>query len=99
MIDLSSVTGFDWDDGNREKNWVKHRVTLNESEELFFNLPLLLLQDQAHSGTELRFFVLRQTNAGRYLFVAFAVLDDKLRVISARDMSRKERVVYAAASS
>lgn len=99
MADLSSATGFDWDDGNREKNWVRHQVTANEAEEVFFNLPLLLQDDPAHSAAEVRFFVLGQTNTGRHLFISFTLRGDKVRVISARDMSRKERATYGKANS
>jgi uncharacterized protein len=94
MIDLSSVTGFDWDEGNRDKNWINHQVSTGECEEVFFNLPLLLQPDPAHSTTEARYFVLGQTNAGRHLFIAFTIRRDEIRVISARDMSRKERETY-----
>lgn len=94
MIDLNKISGFDWDEGNRDKNWIFHRVSTSECEEVFFNLPLLLRPDPVHSITEARYFVLGQTNAGRYLFIAFTVRNDKIRVISARDMSKKERAAY-----
>jgi uncharacterized DUF497 family protein len=99
VIDLNSIVGFDWDEGNQEKNWLKHRVTTSECEETFFNLPLLLRPDPSHSQAESRYFVLGQTNAGRYLFVAFTIRKDKIRVISARDMSQKERAIYEQANS
>jgi len=99
VINLNSIVGFDWDEGNREKNWLKHRVTTGECEEAFFNLPLLLQPDQSHSQAELRYFVLGQTNVGRYLFIAFTVRNDKIRVISAREMSQKERAIYEQANS
>jgi len=94
MIDLSELNGFDWDDGNSDKNWISHGVSAGECEELFFNLPLLLQPDPAHSQVEKRLYALGQTNAGRLLFIAFTIRGDKLRVISARAMSRKERMVY-----
>lgn len=94
MIDLSGITGFDWDEGNRDKNWINHQVSTGECEEVFFNLPLLLQPDPTHSSTEARYFVLGQTNAGRHLFIVFTIRSDEIRVISARDMSRKERVAY-----
>ena len=99
MIDLSSIVGFAWDEGNQEKNWLKHHVATSECEETFFNLPLLLQTDPLHSQAEPRYFVLGQTNAGRYLFVAFTVRNDKIRVISAREMSQKERASYEQANS
>lgn len=63
-------------------------------EEVFFNLPLLLQPDPAHSQKEPRYYVLGHTIASRHLFIAFTVREDKIRVISARDMSKKERSIY-----
>jgi uncharacterized DUF497 family protein len=94
MVDLSSVTGFEWDEGNRDKNWINHQVSNTECEEVFFNLPLLLRPDLTHSTTEVRYFVLGQTNMGRNLFIVFTIRNDKIRIISARDMSKKERTAY-----
>ena len=94
MIDLSAITGFDWDDNNREKNCEKHGVLAGECEEVFFNLPLLLQPDPSHSQKEPRYYVLGQTIAGRRLFIAFTIRREKIRVISARDMSKKERSIY-----
>jgi hypothetical protein len=94
VIDLNQLTGFDWDAGNREKNWLKYRVSIWECEEIFFNLPLLLGDSPGRAEAERRYFALGQTNAGRLIFIAFTVRDEKIRVISARDMSEKERGFY-----
>lgn len=94
MDDLSNVTGFDWDENNREKNWERHQVSAGECEEVFFNLPLLLEDDPSHSQKEPRYYVLGHTIAGRRLFIAFTIREYKIRVISARDMSKKERSIY-----
>jgi uncharacterized DUF497 family protein len=91
---LSQATGFEWDAGNLEKNWRKHQVTAAECEQVFFNQPLIAAPDVAHSGQEARFYLLGQTDAGRLLFVVFTLRSTLIRVISARDMSRKERKVY-----
>ena len=99
MIDFSLVTGFEWDDGNRDKNWEKHQVSNSECEEVFFNLPLMLQPDNAHSQSEARNFVLGQTNAGRRLFIVFTIREEKIRVISARDMNKRERMIYEQAYS
>ncbi len=99
MIDFSSVTGFDWDDGNRDKNWEKHQVSNRECEEVFFNIPLLLQPDPAHSQAETRYYLLGQTNAGQRLFVSFTIRGENIRVISARDMSKRERTYYEQAYS
>jgi uncharacterized DUF497 family protein len=99
MIDLSYFTGFDWDENYREKNWEKHQVLAGECEEVFFNLPLLLESDPDHSQKEPRYYVLGHTIAGRCLFIAFTIREDKIRVISARDMGKKERKIYEQANS
>ncbi len=93
MTSVGQWTGLDWDAGNRGKN-AKHRVSDDECEEVFFNLPLLLGPDAAHSLQENRYYVLGQTNAGRRLFVALTMRGTQIRVISARDMTRKERRTY-----
>ena len=95
MIDLSKITGFDWDGGNARKN-EKHVVSTAESEQVFFNSPLLLLADLKHSDRESRFHALGKTDQGCLLHIAFTVREAgaKIRVISARDMHRKERVTY-----
>lgn len=95
MVEFAEPDGFEWDESNRDKNWIAHQVSAGECEEVFFNLPILLQSDPAHSQTEARNYVLGQTNAGRRLFIAFTVRNNKIRVISARDMSKKERSIYA----
>ena len=99
MPDTRSLVGFDWDEGNQDKNWLKHQVSKGECEEVFFNVPLLIADDVKHSQTEQRYLVLGQTTSGRRLFVSFVVRADKIRIISARDMHRKERTAYAEANS
>lgn len=99
MLDTNSIDGFDWDEGNRDKNWLKHLVSNRESEELFFNLPLVIAADIKYLELEERYFALGQTNDGRLLFISFTVRMNMIRVISARDMSQKEREVYAQANS
>lgn len=99
MVDLSSITGFEWDEGNQDKNWLKHRVATSEREETFFNIPLLVRPNQLHSQSESRYFILGRSNAGRYLFIAFTLRMNQISVISARDMSQKERASYEQANS
>lgn len=93
-IDLSKVEGFDWDKGNIEKSWRKHQIDFRESEEIFFNKPLLVNFDKEHSGKEKRFQVLGQTNKKRKLFASFTLRNNKIRIISARDQNKKERKKY-----
>jgi uncharacterized DUF497 family protein len=91
---FSQVKGFEWDHGNTSKNWEKHKVTHLECEEIFFNEPLIVKQDKIHSVSEERYFALGKTDRGRVLFVVFTRRGDKIRVISARDASKKERRYY-----
>ena len=96
MIDLAQISGFDWDEGNSRKSSQKHNVIQSETEQLFFNQPLLLLADIAHSQKEARYHALGRTDDGRQLHVTF-ILRAKgtlIRVISARDMNRREKNIY-----
>ena len=93
---LMAATGFDWDAGNLEKNWFGHGVSPLECEEVFFNQPLIVVPDEKHSQKEERFYSLGRTDRDRYLFVVFTMRGRKIRVISARDMNKKERKVYGA---
>lgn len=92
---LYQCTGFDWDKANVDKNWIKHKVSPSECEQIFFNHPLVIQDDLNHSQTEKRFYALGHTDMKRFLFIAFTVRNNLIRVISARDMSRKEKKVYS----
>ena len=96
MLDdlLEDCVGFDWDEGNIDKNWESHRVAWWECEEAFFNRPRPIYPDEVHSQREQRFYILGQTNSGRWLFVSFTVRDERIRPISARDMNARERKIY-----
>lgn len=86
---------FVWDEGNLLKNLKKHNVTVHEAEEMFVNEPFTINLDATHSTSkERRYQALGQTKSSRRLFAAFAVRDRKIRIISIRDMSRKERIIY-----
>jgi uncharacterized protein len=91
---LEEIEGFDWDDGNALKNWHLHRVTDAECEQLFFNRPILIGEDAAHSRGEQRFAGYGITNSGRRLTVIFTIREKMIRVISARDMTKREENRY-----
>jgi uncharacterized protein len=95
MIDFAGIAGFDWDEGNARKN-EKHGVSMAEAEQVFFNAPLLLLTDDKHSQKEARHHALGRADDGRLLHVSFTLRKSGslIRVISARDMHRKERTIY-----
>lgn len=100
MIDLNLVIGFDWDQGNARKSVDKHHVSQAEAEQVFMNQPLLLMEDREHSLSERRLRALGRTDEGRCLHVVFTLRrgNSLIRVISARDMNRKERRHYAQAA-
>jgi len=104
MIDWSRIVGFQWDAGNARKNLDKHGVQQAEAEEAFLYEPLIVAQDLRHSEQDLRhsededrFHALGATHAGRRLHITFAIRagGTLIRVVSARDMSSKERAFYA----
>jgi len=101
MIDFTKIVGFDWDAGNERKSVDKHRVSQSEAEQVFVNSPVVITLDIKHSQDETRLQALGKTNEGRLLHVSFTMREGgtRIRVISARDMHRKERSDYEEASS
>ena len=93
-IELEKFAGFQWDQGNSSKNLLKHRVEDWECEQIFFNEPLLILDDPKHSLVEKRWAAFGRTDGGRLLVVIFTKRGKLLRVISARQMNRKEMTFY-----
>ena len=95
MIDFTKITEFDWDEGNVRKN-DKHGVSTAEAEQVFFNEPLLVTDDTKHSQGECRFHALVKTIEERTLHITFTLPNagERIRLISARDMQKKERKIY-----
>jgi uncharacterized DUF497 family protein len=96
MIDLDRITGFDWNGGNSRKRADKHDVSQAEAEGVLFNDPLIVVEDSKHGETEPRFNALGKTAQSRLLHITFTLRQDGtlIRVISARDMQRKEKKAY-----
>jgi uncharacterized protein len=93
---LDQIIGFQWDEGNARKSQEKHGVSQAEAEQVFLNQPLIVVEDVKHSAGEQRFNALGQTHSGRRLHLSFTLREDSslVRVISARDMNKKERAIY-----
>jgi uncharacterized DUF497 family protein len=91
---LGECIGFDWDESNTVKNWERHKVTPEEAEDVFFHDPLVVRSDVGHSSREKRYQALGQTSRGRLLFVAYTIRRKLIRVISGRDMNRREAEEY-----
>jgi uncharacterized DUF497 family protein len=88
------ATEFEWDAGNADKNWARHRVSQAECEQVFFNQPLVVGEDELHSLSEHRQYALGSTDVGRLLFVVYTIRGERVRIISARDMTARERKDY-----
>lgn len=91
---MEDLHGFEWVKGNSCKNLIKHDVADGECEEIFFNAPLLFVNDEKHSDLEDRLAAFGVTNSGRNLTVIFTVRKSLIRIISARDMNRREKEFY-----
>jgi len=90
MIEIKEPKQFQWDHGNERKSSDKHNVSKQEAEQVFFNQPLLLLEDNVYSQKEIRFHALGRTDNNRKLHISFTIRENQIRVISARPMHRKE---------
>jgi uncharacterized DUF497 family protein len=99
VVKLPSVLSFEWDRGNEKKNWLKHKVTGEEAEEVFDDDKRLILEDTKHSEKETRFILFGKTEKRRMLFIIYTLRSEnkKVRIISARDANRKEVLFYAKA--
>ena len=99
-VSLKKPLIFDWDEGNEQKNWVKHKVLIQEAEDIFFDSKRLILEDIKHSSdAEQRFILIGYTKQGRMLFIIFTIREKRVRIISARDTDRKEERLYEKAIS
>jgi uncharacterized DUF497 family protein len=94
MVKVKEPVEFIWDKGNKDKNWVKHKVTNRECEEVFFDEDKKMFKDNLHSRGEERFRIVGKTKKGRLLFVVFTIRKSKVRIISARDTNRMEVYLY-----
>ena len=90
---VRGLRGFDWDTANWRKSELKHGVAAAEAQEVLLNDPLCQV-DTRHSDVEQRYVALGVTNEGRRLFVSLTVRQSRVRIISARPMSRKERAIH-----
>ena len=93
-LDVEAIVGFNWDEGNIHKNETKHGLKWTTIEEVFFNEPLLIVEDFKHSLNECRCVALGKNNYDELITVIFTLRANHIRVISARVMSKKERSIY-----
>ena len=91
---FEQFSAFQWDKGNIDKNLIRHNVENWECEQVFFNRPLLVLEEPKHSVSEERWAAFGKTDTDRFLVVIFTKRNDLIRIISARDMNNRERKFY-----
>ena len=99
LVKLEDVIEFDWNEANKQKNWLKHKVSIKEVEDIFYDSKRLLLEDIKHSEKEKRFILIGKTKKERMLFTVFTTRNEKIRIISSRDTNRKEENLYEEAVS
>lgn len=95
-IDKNSVE-FDWDEGNRDKP-KKHGVIIEEAEEAFFDENKIVFSDWIHSTKEKRATLLGKTRKGRLLNITYTIRKKKIRIITARNINKKEVQLYEKAA-
>ena len=91
---LSEPITFEWDVGNENKSWLKHQISKEECEHIFNREDSIVFKDIKHSSSELRYVIIGKNLEQRLLFIAFTIRQDKIRVISARPASGRERKLY-----
>lgn len=94
IIDLPQPLEFDWDEANKKKIWLKHKVSVEECEEAFAAEQIFSQPDELHSHKENRYILISKTKKLRFLFIVFTIRKNKVRVISARSMHKKEQSFY-----
>lgn len=94
MVDISKITGFDWDKANIDKSYQKHEITPREAEEVFLDEHIAIEKDIKHQESEERFIAIGKALKDKTLFIAFTFRGSKIRVISARSANKKERRLY-----
>ena len=85
---------FEWDDRKAKRNIKKHGVSFEEASTVFADPLAVTIHDPLHSDEEDRYVTLGQSQRRRLLVVVFTDRDDRIRIISARVATRRERRDY-----
>ena len=93
-LEFKQPVQYDWDKGNIVKNLLKHGVTTVECEEVFGDDNKVVFADVKHSQREKQHIIIGKTKYSRLLYVVFTIRRKNVRVISARDLNRKEAHYY-----
>ncbi|MDL1975035.1 MAG: BrnT family toxin [Deltaproteobacteria bacterium] len=85
---------FEWNPNKAKKNIEKHGVSFDEAATVFFDPLSMTYDDPDHSYDENRYIIIGLSDLGRLLFVSHAETDNIIKIISARQLTRKERKQY-----
>src|SRR5258708_5638972 len=85
---------FEWDGNKAAQNLQKHSVTFQEAATIFGDPFSLTFSDPDHSNAEDRFITIGSSHRNRLLVVAHTDRHDRIRIISAREATRREREIY-----
>lgn len=85
---------FDWDDSKAETNRAKHGVSFPEAASVFDDPLSITFPDPRHSAEEERLVIIGHSQGGRLLFVSHTDRGQYTRLISAREVTRREKRVY-----
>lgn len=85
---------FEWDEWNVNKNEIKHSISALEAESAFFDQQNVVFKDIKHSKIEDRYILYGTSSQHQVLMIAFTLRNEKVRIISARKASKKERELY-----
>jgi uncharacterized DUF497 family protein len=89
-----SDLAFAWEPAKAAINLEKHGVSFDEAATVFRNPLAKVLPDPTHSQGEERAIMIGHSEGGRLLLVVFMQREDRIRIISAREVSRRERREY-----
>jgi len=85
---------YEWDKEKERSNLKNHGVSFDEAATVFDDLFYVDFYDPKHSVEEHRFLIIGESNRQRLLIVSYAERDDKIRIISARELTPQERRNY-----
>ncbi|MBU2444353.1 MAG: BrnT family toxin [Bacteroidetes bacterium] len=85
---------FEWDTQKAERNFRKHKVAFTEAATVFADTLGITIYDPDHSKNEERYVTIGWSHQGRILMVAHTDRGDRIRIISARELTKKERKAY-----
>ena len=85
---------FEWDNNKAKSNFNKHGISFEEAVTVFADPYLLFTEDSSHSDREEREWAIGETENGSVLIIIFTMREQKIRIISARKATKKERKRY-----